>query len=125
MDFFVENKLDYEVEKFDHYEVYYETKNKKIKIYRGSILTTPIAEKFDLIYDRAALVAMNPTDRKVIVFIYDRAKKYDIGIFGSVIFSSYSSIFSASKSSLNMNLIFLLFFRSPLLPASDSCIVNS
>lgn len=64
VDFFVENKLDYEVEKFEDHEVYYETKKKKIKIYRGSILTTPISEKFELIYDRAALVAMNPTDRK-------------------------------------------------------------
>ena len=61
-DFFTENKIEFEMEKFEKYEIY---RGGNISIYRGDIFVLPITHKFDFVYDRAALVAIEPLSRQV------------------------------------------------------------
>ena len=56
-EFFADNKIEFEIQKFDDYEIYTAD---GYKIYRGDFFKIPIAEKFDFIYDRASLVAIDP-----------------------------------------------------------------
>ena len=56
-EFFTDNKIEFQIQKFDDYEIYTAD---GYKIYRGDFFKIPIAEKFDFIYDRASLVAIDP-----------------------------------------------------------------
>merc|ERR1711962_206805 len=56
-EFFSDNQIEYKIQKFDSHEIYTAD---GYKIYRGDFFTVPISEKFDLIYDRASLVAIEP-----------------------------------------------------------------
>ena len=47
----------------DDFEIY--SGEGGFKIYRGCFFKTPITEKFDFIYDRASLVAIDPEHRAV------------------------------------------------------------
>ena len=62
-EFFADNNIKYDVEKMDDYEIY--SGEGGFKIYRGCFFKTPITEKFDFIYDRASLVAIDPELRTV------------------------------------------------------------
>lgn len=55
-DFFQENELEFTVENVsDDHQLY---RAKDIKIYQGDFFTLELQEKFDLVYDRAAMVAL-------------------------------------------------------------------
>ena len=56
-EFFADNKIQFEIQKFDDYEIYTAD---GYKIYRGDFFAIPVSEKFDFIYDRASLVAIDP-----------------------------------------------------------------
>lgn len=56
-EFFADNKIEFQIQKFDDYEIYTAD---GYKIYRGDFFTIPISEKFDFIYDRASIVAIDP-----------------------------------------------------------------
>merc|ERR1712131_162605 len=62
-EFFADNNIKYDVEKMDDYEIY--SGEGGFKIYRGCFFKTPIIEKFDFIYDRASLVAIDSELRTV------------------------------------------------------------
>ena len=62
-EFFADNNIKYDIEKMDDYEIY--SGEGGFKIYRGCFFKTPITEKFDFIYDRASLVAIDPELRDV------------------------------------------------------------
>ena len=56
-EFFADNKIEFQIQKLDGYEIYTAD---GYKIYRGDFFTIPISEKFDFIYDRASIVAIEP-----------------------------------------------------------------
>ena len=70
-EFFADNKIEFEIEKFDDYEIYTAD---GYKIYRGDFFKIPIAEKFDFIYDRASLVAIDPELKPVSKNIFSSAQ---------------------------------------------------
>jgi|ERR1712130_81260 len=63
--FFTENAIDFNVTDFDHYSIY-SSKDERLKIYRGDLFAMPESpglSRFDLVWDRASMVAINPPDR--------------------------------------------------------------
>ena len=64
LSFFEENNLEFRNEQFENYSLFY---GDGIEIYCGDIFEIPPTElePFDCVYDRAALVALSPPDRKL------------------------------------------------------------
>ncbi len=78
LSFFKENNLDYQIEKFEGYELYI---NDKVVLIRGDIFEVPLTlfDGVDAVYDRASLVALPIELRKKYVdFILKNLKKCKI-----------------------------------------------
>ena len=63
--FFTENAIDCSVTDFENYSIYSSTDG-RLKIFRGDLFEMPESSelsRFDLIWDRASMVAINPPDR--------------------------------------------------------------